>query len=102
MDFFYKESKSKKQKKKIYIFFSVLEEWGKGVEGGLLIDFFYKESKTTHFLCVCVCGGGGGGLEGVVWRGGSTARVSEFFLQRIQIKKKSIIILALVVTEILT
>ena len=31
-------------------------------------DFFYKESKSTFFVCV---GGGGGGGEG--------ARVGEFF-----------------------
>ena len=44
-------------------------------------------------------------MEGVVWRRGGNVdnRVSEFFLQRIQIyKKTSIIILVLVVTEILT
>ena len=31
--------------------------------------FFYKESKSTHFFF------GRGGMEGVVWRGGSVARV---------------------------
>ena len=43
-------------------------------------------------------------MEGVVWREGSVARVSEFFLQIIQKKNpKTIInILALVVTEIPT
>ena len=30
-------------------------------------------------------GCGGGGMEGVGWQGGSVARVSEFFLQIIQI-----------------
>ena len=44
---------------------------------------FYKESKSTQFFFGG--GAGGGGSEGVVWRGGSVARVSEFFLQRIQI-----------------
>ena len=64
---FYKESKSKKKKEKIYFLFSVL---GRGV----VSDFFYKESKSTLFFF-----GGGGGMEGVVWREGSVARVSEFF-----------------------
>ena len=42
-------------------------------------------------------------MDGVVWGGGSVTRASEFNLQRIQIlKKTSIIILALLVTEILT
>ena len=40
-------------------------------------------------------------MEGVVWREGSVARESEFFLQIIK-KKTIIIILALVVTEIPT
>ena len=42
--------------------------------------FFYKESKSTHFFF-----GGGSGMEGVVCREGSVARVSEFFIQIIQI-----------------
>ena len=51
---------------------------------------FYKESKSTHFFFFFFLGGGGGGgggarMEGVVWRGGSMARVSESSLQRIQI-----------------
>ena len=45
--------------------------------------FFYKESKSTHFFFFG--GGGGGGMEGVVCREGSVARVSEFFIQIIQI-----------------
>ena len=50
--------------------------------------FFNKESNSTQlffFVCVGVGGGGGGGMEGVVWQGGSVARVSQFFLQMIQI-----------------
>ena len=54
--------------------------WGGGV--GAVSDFFYhKESKSTQFFFLR---GRGRGVEGVVWRGGSVARVSEFFLQRIQ------------------
>ena len=41
--------------------------------------FFYKESKSSHFF------GGVCGMEGVVCREGSVARVSEFFIQIIQI-----------------
>ena len=68
--------------------------------GGRESDFFYNESKSTQFVIfffVFFWGGGG-------WnRRGSVARVSKLFLQIIQVKKKtSIIILALVVTEILT
>ena len=48
------------------------------------MNLFYKESKSTHFFF----GGGGRGVEGVVWRGGSVARVSGFFLRRIHISKK--------------
>ena len=45
------------------------------------------ELYTIIFLCVLGMGGGGGGggMEGVVWQGGSVARVSQFFLQMIQI-----------------
>ena len=49
----------------------------------MVSDFFYKESKSTHFLYFFFVGEGG--MEGVLWRGGSVARVSEFFLQIIQI-----------------
>ena len=69
---FYKESKSKKKEKKYFFLFSVLQT-------GMVSDFFYKQSKSTQFFWV------GGGMEGVGWRGGSAARVSEFFLQIIQI-----------------
>ena len=49
----------------------------------MVSDFFYKESKSTHFFCWG--GGGGGGMEGVVCREVSVARVSEFSIQIIQI-----------------
>ena len=60
--------------------------------GGKL--FFYKESKSTqfffNFFFFFFFGGGEGvGMEGVVWRGGCVARVSEFYLQIIQIWKKN-------------
>ena len=55
-------------------------------------EVFYKKSKSTLFFYFFLFWGGGGGgggggegMEGVVWQGGSVARVSEFFLQRIQI-----------------
>ena len=44
---FYKESKSKKRKK-IYFCFLCLGGGGRG--RGLVSDFFYKESKSTHFV----------------------------------------------------
>ena len=76
IDFFYKETKSKNKKEKnIYFVFCVGE--------GVVSDFFYKESKSTHFFFFG--GGGGCGMERVVCREGSVARVSEFFIQIIQI-----------------
>ena len=45
--------------------------------GARVNEFFYKESNSKIF-----CGGGGGGGKG--WRGRG-ARVSEFFLLKIQI-----------------
>ena len=50
----------------------------------MVSDYFLQRIQiyTIFFWGGC---GGGGGSEGVVWRGGSVARVSEFFLQRIQI-----------------
>ena len=56
-----------------------------------MIFFFCKELKSTQFFFFRGGGGGGGGGEGEGegGRGGvSMARVSEFFLQIIQIKKK--------------
>ena len=55
-------------------------------EGGVS-DFFLQriEIYTFFFFWGGGGGGGGGGMEGVVWRGGSVARVSEFFLQILQI-----------------
>ena len=45
--------------------------------------YFYKEQNLPIFFFFL--GGGGGGMEGVVvWRRGSVARVSEFFLQIFQ------------------
>ena len=55
-------------------FFEVGEGWWGGGGGGgkcFFFSFFYKESKSTHFWR----GRGGGGMEGVMWRGGSVARV---------------------------
>ena len=43
------------------------------------------EIYTIFFFFWGGGGGGGGGMEGILWRGGSAARVSEFFLQIIQI-----------------
>ena len=57
MNYFYKESRSKKNEE---------------------VNFFNKESKT-YFSCVCVCGGGGGGGGGGWGKGGGRARVSESF-----------------------
>ena len=74
MIFFYKESKSKK--KEILFFFV----WGWVGEGGSevakLSDFFTKNPNLKKKLFF---GGGGGGV------GGGGSRISEFFLQRIQI-----------------
>ena len=74
-DFFYKESKSKKRKTNIFCFLC----WGG--EGVVVSDFFLQRIEIyTIFFFVCVCVGGGG------WNGrGIVARVSEFFLQIIQI-----------------
>ena len=79
-EFFYKESKSEKKGKKIFFVFCVGE--------GVVSDFYYKESKYIHFFFGG--GGGGGGMERVVWRGDSVARVSELFLQIIQISNKQV------------
>ena len=79
IEFFYKESKSKK-KEKIYFLFSVL---GRGMGEGGVSDFFLQRIEIYTFFFGG--GGGGGGMEGVVWGGGSVARVSEFFLQILQI-----------------
>ena len=105
-EFFYKDSKSKKilrgwglrrmawvsiffTKKKhqnlkkeenIYIFCSVLGR-GMGAGVGMVSDFFYKESKSTQFFFFFFFWGGG---RGSLARR-SVARVSEFFLHRIQI-----------------
>ena len=68
--FFFTKNPKCKKKEKIYFLFSVLGRGGGGGGGGAggKCFFFYKESKSTHFF-------GGGGMEGVVWRGGSVARV---------------------------
>ena len=48
--------------------------------------FFTKNRNLHNFFFLRGGGGGSGvGMEGVVWQGGSVARVSEFFLQIIQI-----------------
>ena len=44
------------------------EGWGGG--GKCLFFFFLQRIEIYTFLA-----GGGGGMEGVVWRGGSVARV---------------------------
>ena len=77
-EIFFTKNPNLKTRKKKYIFCFLC--W----EGRWLVIFFYKESKSTHFFFFW---GGGGvrGMEGVVWRGSSAARVSEFFLQIIQI-----------------
>ena len=50
------------------------------------MKFFTKNPNLLFFYFFYFWGGGGcEGMEGVVWQGGSVARVSEFFLQRIQI-----------------
>ena len=61
IEFFYKESKMYKKRKK-YIFCFLC--WGGGgFEGVFFVFFFYKESKSTHFLA------------GGMWNGrGSVAR----------------------------
>ena len=56
--------------------------------------FYFTKNRNLHiFFFFFFFGGGGGGggvgMKGVVWwREGSAARVSEIFLQIIQIKKK--------------
>ena len=46
--------------------------------------FFFTKNRNLHIFFFWG-GGGGGGMEGVVCREGSVARVSEFFIQIIQI-----------------
>ena len=55
--------------------------------GGEVI--FFTTNRNLHSLSVFLffLGGGGGRIEGVVWRGGSVARVSKLFLQIIQVSK---------------
>ena len=51
-----------------------------------MIIFFTKNGNLHNFFFFFFFWGGGGvGMEGLVWRGGIVARVSEFFLQIIQI-----------------
>ena len=45
----------------------------------------FTKNRNLHIFFFFCWGGGVGGMEGVAWRGGSVARVSEFFLQIIQI-----------------
>ena len=76
IDFFYKETKSKNKKEKnIFFVFCVGE--------GVVSDFFFTKNRNLHIFFFFL--GGGGGMEGVVCREGSVARVSEFFIQIIQI-----------------
>ena len=60
--FFLQRIQNVKKKEKIYFLFSVL---GRGGGGG---GFFTKNPNLHIFLAE-------GGMEGVVWRGGSVARV---------------------------
>ena len=46
---------------------------------------FFTKNRNIHIFFLGGGRGGGGGMEEVVWRGGSVARVSEFFLQILQI-----------------
>ena len=64
--------------KKIYIFCYLC--WGGGGGG----DFFLQRIEIYTFFFF----GGGDGMEGVVWRGGSVARVSEFFFYKYSKYKK--------------
>ena len=50
----------------------------------MVSDFFLQRIEIYTFFFFWG-GGGGGGMEGVVCREGSVARVSEFFIQIIQI-----------------
>ena len=52
-----------------------------------MVSDFFTKNRNLHnfFFFLGGGGGGGGGMEGILWRGGSAARVSEFFLQIIQI-----------------
>ena len=70
MNFFTKNPNLKK-KENIYFFVFCVGEGG-------VSDFFLQRIEIYTFF-------EGGGMEGVVWREGSVARVSEFFLQIIQI-----------------
>ena len=96
-EFLYKESKSKKKGKNIFFVFCV---GGRG--GGERGSDFFLQRLEIYSVCQFVCcyfvvvvvvvfffWGGGGGIEGVVWRGGSVARVSKLFLQIIQVSKKN-------------
>ena len=77
-----------KKGKKIYFF--VFCVGGGGVF--FFFFFFFTTNRNLHslsfFFFVFFLMGRGGGIEGVVWRGGSVARVSELFLQIIQVSKK--------------
>ena len=68
MNFFTKNPKKKKKKTE--------RCWGVGV----VSEFFLQRNQVYTFFFW-----GGGGMEEVVWRGGSVARVSELFLHRIQV-----------------
>ena len=100
IDFFTKNPKCKKRKY-IFFVFCVGEGGGgrrRGWAGGKCFFFFLQRIEIYTFF-------GGGGMEGVVWRGGSVARVdvNSFYKYRNHnLNETSIIILALVITEILT
>ena len=86
MNFFYKESKSKEKKEKNTFFVFCVGCVGEG--GGVVSDFFLQRIEIytiLFFYYYFFFFFGGGGMEAVLWRGGSAARVSEFFLQIIQI-----------------
>ena len=79
MNFCTKNPNLKKREKHIFFVFCVGEGGGS--------DFF-TTNRNLHSLSFFFCFFfWGGGIEGVVWRGGSVARVSKLFLQIIQVSK---------------
>ena len=70
MIFFTKNPNLKKGKKYIFCFLC----WRGG--GGGKVIFLQRIEIYTIFFFLGGGGGGGGGMEGLLWRGGSAARVS--------------------------
>ena len=77
----------KREKKDIFCFLCWGGGGGGGGGGGKRLFFLQRiEIYTIFFIFFFFFFlGGGDGMEGVLWRGGSVARVSEFFLQIVQI-----------------